>query len=996
MLKSTQRTALLCMGFLLCLVSEISAQHSMQQILGKLTSHTTRIPVEKVYLQTDKDSYTKGETIWFKTYLLNGTTHIASAMSSVIYVELLDANENIVAQQKLVMESVGAAGDITLSDKMEVGTYTLRAYTKYMLNDKEPILFQKEISISASQPESNGKGATELRNNKRKDKSSKADSEIIKQTKPIVQFFPEGGELVTGIECVLATKITDAEGNGLALKGKILDQDGHLVSLFDSYEFGLGWSSLKPEPNTDYYLHIPIDGTMVKYPVPQPVEKGYALRVMNRGSHIMITASTTITNGLQNAMLVGHTRGDVIFKQVLKGNNENSTTIKLLTSKLQDGIAHFTLFTPNKEPVCERLTFIENPENNLDLFIETNKSNYGLREKMSVDLAVVDTDAKPLEGDFSMSVFAKSEMQEGTENIKSWLLLNSDLGSTISNPIFFFKEEINGREYLLDLLMLTHGWRRFTWKSILKDSVRKEIAFPPEKGIMITGTTTAFNNKYKPKKTLATLNIVANELIQEKRVTDTLGRFSFGPFVFKDSITAVLNANSWPLSKKRKDRFSIYLDSYFPEVKVKNNEEIDGGSTKKVTNTVTKSYPSVVRQKAVPDFEYDPDVTYLNEVVVKDRKINKQALLDKKLNARALHGYPSARLMPDSIPSLGKGTVNAFSALRFVAGARVIGTFPNERVVIRGESPSLYLLDGVPVSAGQIQSVQISDILFIDVLKGADAAFYGGRGNGPVIAVYMKTGEDIAQKTTPYFEYDPDVTYLNEVVVKDKKLSKQAVLDEKLNARTIYGYPSTRLMPDSIPGLGNGVVNAFNVLRRDPSVRVLGTFPNQQAFIRPIFGEAGGAPPLYLLDGTPVSAGQIQSIRVTDILFIDILKGADASIYGGRAAGGVVAVYMKTGEFTEEKPKENSNYINATIPGFYKAREFYRPNYAIEKPEHKKLDYRRTLHWEPNIELKDDSVANLNFYTGDIESEYVIRIEGITTDGRPVSKLYNFNVVDPN
>lgn len=376
----------------------------------------------------------------------------------------------------------------------------------------------------------------------------------------------------------------------------------------------------------------------------------------------------------------------------------------------------------------------------------------------------------------------------------------------------------------------------------MSDSIRKEVSFPPEKGIMINGTTTAFNNKYQPKKALATLNIVSNELIQEKKMTNAQGKFNFGPFIFMDSITAVIKAKSISLTNKKKDRLSIYLDQHFPEVKVKNNAETDGGNTKKIINTITKAFPSAVEQKTTPDFEYDPDVTYLEEAVVKDRKVSKQALLDEKLNARTLHGYPSTRLIPDSIPGVGPGT------------------------------------------------------------------------------------------------------------------------------------------------------RTFDMLRSVNGVRVFGTFPNQQVFIRPIFGEYGGRPPLYLLDGIPVSSGRIHNIRVSDISFIDVLKGADASIYGGRASGGVVAVYTITGEDIEQKPEEPSGVSNVTIPGFYKARGFFKPNYAIAKPAHKKPDYRRTLHWEPDISIKEGSAYKLDFYTGDLNDTYMIRIEGMTYDGRAVSALYDLNV----
>ena len=157
----------------------------------------------------------------------------------------------------------------------------------------------------------------------------KKEIATLRAAKPIVQFFPEGGDLVTGIESVLAIKITDAEGNGLALEGKIFDQDSVLASLFRSHEFGLGRTSFKVAPNTDYHLQIQIDGKMINYPVPPAILKGYALRVTNIGAYIKIRASTNITNGLQGALLVGHLRGDLIFKQSLRSKGENVHTIKL-------------------------------------------------------------------------------------------------------------------------------------------------------------------------------------------------------------------------------------------------------------------------------------------------------------------------------------------------------------------------------------------------------------------------------------------------------------------------------------------------------------------------------------------------------------------------------------------------------------------------------------------------------------------------------------------
>ena len=157
MKKTEHHTTFLRVVVLLFFVIEMAAQHdnSLENILGSLAIYTNNYTPEKIYVQTDKDVYTNVDTIWFKVYLINGVTHTASTMSQVVYVELLDSKENIIAQQKLYLESYGAFSDIKLSNDIKDGIYTLRAYTKYILNDKDPILFQKDIPISSLEIDAN-------------------------------------------------------------------------------------------------------------------------------------------------------------------------------------------------------------------------------------------------------------------------------------------------------------------------------------------------------------------------------------------------------------------------------------------------------------------------------------------------------------------------------------------------------------------------------------------------------------------------------------------------------------------------------------------------------------------------------------------------------------------------------------------------------------------------------------------------------------------------
>jgi hypothetical protein len=108
------------------------------------------LPVEKLYMQLDKPYYNLGDTLRFKSYLLNADFFTPSTRSGLLYVELDDAANRMV-KQMMVPVTLGVSwGDIVLDEKeIPQGSYTLRAYTNWMRNFGEDYIFKREIYISA-------------------------------------------------------------------------------------------------------------------------------------------------------------------------------------------------------------------------------------------------------------------------------------------------------------------------------------------------------------------------------------------------------------------------------------------------------------------------------------------------------------------------------------------------------------------------------------------------------------------------------------------------------------------------------------------------------------------------------------------------------------------------------------------------------------------------------------------------------------------------------
>lgn len=90
-------------------------------------------PQEKVYLHFDNTGYFLTETIWFKAYVLDESNKL-SAISNVLYVELVSPEGGVVRTDKYKLENGMCCGDFYLDSVYLSGFYEVRAYTRYMRN----------------------------------------------------------------------------------------------------------------------------------------------------------------------------------------------------------------------------------------------------------------------------------------------------------------------------------------------------------------------------------------------------------------------------------------------------------------------------------------------------------------------------------------------------------------------------------------------------------------------------------------------------------------------------------------------------------------------------------------------------------------------------------------------------------------------------------------------------------------------------------------------
>ncbi len=102
---------------------------------------------EKPYLHTDRSYYYPEETIWFKGYMNYASPIVSDSLSKVLNVDLVDSKNTIVSTAAFLIDHGFTNGAIDIPNVTMPGDYTLRAYTRWMLNFDTAFVFKKSIRV---------------------------------------------------------------------------------------------------------------------------------------------------------------------------------------------------------------------------------------------------------------------------------------------------------------------------------------------------------------------------------------------------------------------------------------------------------------------------------------------------------------------------------------------------------------------------------------------------------------------------------------------------------------------------------------------------------------------------------------------------------------------------------------------------------------------------------------------------------------------------------
>ncbi len=703
-----------------------------QEPVAHLNTWREHNPIEKLYLHTDRETYFPGQQVWLKGYLL--LDFLPSVKSSGMYVELLDGKQVIDRQ---VFPAIGglSRGQIDLPDTLADGLYTIRAYTLHMLNQEPAYLHKKLIRVINT-------------NTPQKSSNALAGNAVT------MNFFPEGGNLITGLNNTVAFKITDQAGMPVNGKGRVFDSQDKEVAKFTSYHDGMGYFDLPVVEGMDYYA-VQDGQANQKYPLPEQTKKGVVLRVFNVGNGKQFEIQQTGTDpDFKAAYIVGQIQHHVVFTKTLqKEKDEHTGTLQ--TANLLSGVMQITVFNDKHQPLAERLTFIDNKEYRVPatLLAETVNNNSRQKNNWAINfpasftgnISVAVTDA-----DFDTATYRN-------HNILSAFLLNADIKGYVHRPSWYFTNEGEVADNALDLVMMTNGWRRFRWEEL-------------------------------PLKVTAPLQYKDPGFIQVKgqvNMGNTKKAFADKNFLLK-VMTADTATNMQMIKTNAKGEFVIDSMFFFGKAKLlfTDIKGRRGNDIKVQASGDSLMQVFALPAEKMPGLGYTDDALFAEFFKTYQQQLGK-TLADVTVKAKkkttAESRYVSGLFAGDAVRKMSLleetmyGYNNIFDYIQFrVPGVGVVLNEEtneqqlfyrhnqNSTISSMGSEPMTLYLDEIETSPSVLAGIQPSKIAYIKVFSSFAGAS-GGGGNG-VMAFYTRKGDDILADTPLMGD---ELLYTGYTVIKD-------------------------------------------------------------------------------------------------------------------------------------------------------------------------------------------------------------------------------------
>jgi len=311
--------------------------------------------------------------------------------------------------------------------------------------------------------------------------------ETIAKTIPInlgkveVAFYPEGGDLVAGLENRVYFIGRDPLGEPVHVEGIITGSSGAEVALAETTHEGMGSFSFMPAADEKYHLKITSPAGVDHKPELPEVSTEQKI-VLSTGSGVFDSSAPLEFNirasepGLP-LIAAAYCRSVPVGQQALitevgESSSDGTNAVVIPLADGVGGVIRLTVYdysvNPPK-PVAERLVY-RRMGRALDVQMTAANEKYAPGEKVELSLAVTNEEGKPVPAVLGLAVVDDALLSladDDTASLPTQMLLTSEVENPedLEEADFYLGAGVDSA-VALDLLLGVQGWRRFVEKTL--------------------------------------------------------------------------------------------------------------------------------------------------------------------------------------------------------------------------------------------------------------------------------------------------------------------------------------------------------------------------------------------------------------------------------------------------------------------------------------------------------------------------------------------------
>ncbi len=695
-MKHLLKLILCCFVFQPCFTQN-NADSNLNAIAERLVSNIISSDKEKVKIVTDRNIYYAGETVYFKAFLIDSIRNYLQTTPLKLFVDYVDNRDSIINELVLNNSTLQTIGRFVLPDSLPEKFYWLRAYTNEMIHGNlnnigiVPIYVVNKNNVAAV-------GVTKTINQ-------------VQSSKPVLQLYPEGGSIISGLNSTVALSAKDNKGNPLLVSGLVKNNLDSIVATFSTNKYGLAKFAYFPKWFDKYTVSIK-DNDHYEAAAALPKINFFAGQIsVTQQSEDFITVRVALEDSI-------YSKNYITYLIAVSGDNLSFTgvgrgmyNITIPISKFTAGITTLYLFNNNGELLSSRDVYIN--KQNFHLAIQTDKTKYAARDKINISLKLTGANNLPQVGVFSLSVLDKTILDT---------CCNFFQNDTLQN--------LSSKD--ADLIMLTQTPNI----NALHFAQTTNGTYVDDTDFVLSGKVLNSQNKPVDNSILTILSSQANPII-ETDTTDNNGRFNFELPVYNDSLLftfqltdikgKLLNNDHVIFDAKPKIRFPtpVNLKATFllsDSIQSIKSQLLKSDSLVSFTGKHWLK-PVTVKGYVKPKVNYDESkrVSHMSQIFTRD-------MLGEGANMTSimLLNNPGVRRLFFGPPMIAGDPLIVLDGVE-IPKKEIIAT-----AAAIGENPVLQFVDNIPVST----------IDFIEVLTGPETAVYGMEGGHGVILINTKAGAE--------------------------------------------------------------------------------------------------------------------------------------------------------------------------------------------------------------------------------------------------------------